>query len=192
MMLLPFDTETTGLPDWKAPSDDPQQPHIVQLAALLVDDQNREIMESMDVIVRPDGWVISPEMTKIHGISQEKAMDAGIKESDAVEQFMAMYEACDLRIAHNTTFDNRIIRIALKRHFPDLVSDKWKDPKLYFCTWMACRTLLRGSSGHTLAECCQILLGRDITQEAHSAMPDTLNTLDLYYDLLKRESNNVN
>lgn len=32
-----FDTETTGLPLFEQPSEDPRQPHIVQLAACLVD-----------------------------------------------------------------------------------------------------------------------------------------------------------
>ena len=32
MRLLMFDTETTGLPLWKDPSDHPDQPHLVQLA----------------------------------------------------------------------------------------------------------------------------------------------------------------
>ena len=53
-----YDTETTGLPDFKAPSESEHQPHIVQLACALVDLDSRQITESMDVIIRPDGWKI--------------------------------------------------------------------------------------------------------------------------------------
>nr|WP_299241463.1 hypothetical protein [uncultured Halomonas sp.] len=40
--ILFFDTETTGLPDWKVPSDSEHQPHLVQLAAVLADDDARQ------------------------------------------------------------------------------------------------------------------------------------------------------
>jgi DNA polymerase-3 subunit epsilon len=59
-----YDTETTGLPLFKEPSEHPDQPHIVQLAGCLVDLDTRKTIASMDVIVKPDGWTIS------HGLSR--------------------------------------------------------------------------------------------------------------------------
>lgn len=45
MSLLCFwDTETQFLPLWKEPSEHPDQPHIVELAAVLVDTQTRAPM----------------------------------------------------------------------------------------------------------------------------------------------------
>ena len=46
-----YDTETQGLPDFKAPSDAEHQPHIVQIACALVDCDARKTVASMDVIV---------------------------------------------------------------------------------------------------------------------------------------------
>lgn len=57
-LLLVFDTETTGLPDWKKPSGSDEQPHIVQLAAHLVDDDDRKIIHTIDHVVKPNGWEI--------------------------------------------------------------------------------------------------------------------------------------
>lgn len=180
MILLPFDTETTGIPDWKTPSDDPGQPHIVQLGAILYNEETGDIASSLDIIVRPDGWVIPDECINVHGITNERAMDEGVSEQEALEAFMAMYDQCDLRLAHNTTFDNRIIRIALKRYQPDRVSDEeWKDRQRYYCTLMNAKRDMGGNRGHTLGECLLHYCGRQ-HEDAHSALPDAQACLDIY------------
>lgn len=131
-LAIVYDTETSGLPLYHDPSEDPRQPHIVQLAAQLVDLDTRIVIDQMDCIIRPDGWVIPPDVSAIHGITTERAMDEGIPEEEALERFWAMW-AFRHRIAHNESFDQRIVRIGLKRYFdvrdPSLElqpSDQWK------------------------------------------------------------------
>lgn len=127
-----FDTETTSLVDFKAPSDAEHQPHIVQLACALVDCDARKTVASMDVIVRPDGWTIPDEVAAIHGITHEKALACGISEIDAVTMFLQFWRdgrrsVCRTRVAHNQSFDERIIRIALKRNkFSEKIMEAWK------------------------------------------------------------------
>jgi DNA polymerase-3 subunit epsilon len=113
-MILVFDTETTGLPDFKARSHDPSQPHLVQLALVTFDEEGNETM-AQSVIIKPDGWVISPELTAIHGISQERAMDEGIPENIATQMFVMAQGCARLRVAHNEQFDRRVLRIAMTR-----------------------------------------------------------------------------
>lgn len=113
-MILAYDTETCGLPDFKARSNDPKQPHIVQLALVTYSDDGTEA-NSMSLIVRPDGWVVPPEMTAIHGISHERAMDEGVPEATAVTAFIMTQAVVGLRVAHNASFDDRILRIAMTR-----------------------------------------------------------------------------
>ena len=172
-----FDTETTGLPDWKKPSGDECQPHLVQLAAIL---QGEDFETSFDVIIKPNGWVIPEETSEIHGITQERALDEGIAEEEALQKFIELYDRCDLRVAHNTTFDNRIIRIALKRYMPDLIPDEvWKDKSGYYCTLINARKIMGGSSGHMLAECYQHFCGKEM-ESAHNAMADTRACMEIY------------
>ena len=52
-----YDTETTGLPNWSAPSDDESQPHLVQLGAIVRDTDTEKVIHKLDVIIKPDGWV---------------------------------------------------------------------------------------------------------------------------------------
>jgi len=132
-----FDTETSGLPLFDQPSEHPDQPHIVQVGALLVDLDTRRELATLDLTVRPDGWTIPEEVAKLHGITHEMAMDIGVPEATAVDALLALWQSAGgaqrLRIAHNEQFDARIVRIALKRlidpRSPALaspVSDAWK------------------------------------------------------------------
>jgi DNA polymerase III epsilon subunit-like protein len=114
MHLLCYDTETTGLPDWNRPSLDPKQPHLVQLA-LIMCDETGAIQEQYSVIVKPEGWTISPEVTAIHGISHERALTEGVPEIDAATMYLLALARADLRVAHNEIFDRRIMRIAMLR-----------------------------------------------------------------------------
>lgn len=113
-MIFAFDVETTGLPDWKAPSDARTQPHLVQLAMTLADDAGRE-RACANLIIRPDGWEIPPEIAAIHGIDQSAALAFGIEERTAAELFMIWSEMATVRVAHNISFDDRLMRIALLR-----------------------------------------------------------------------------
>lgn len=60
--ILFYDTETSGLPLFHEPSEHPDQPHIVQLGACLVDPDTRRVISTIDLIVRPDGWEIPAEV----------------------------------------------------------------------------------------------------------------------------------
>lgn len=196
-----FDTETTGLPDFKAPSESEHQPHIVQLACALVDMENRKIIESMDVIIRPDGWTIPAEVSQIHGITHEMAMDVGIPEKAAIEQFLALMRDADAnvfdppfrrRVAHNEQFDARIIRIALMRYFGQELADKFKAAEA-FCTMRAATPIVKAPptarmravgrnhfKAPNLGECVRHFFDRDL-EGAHNAMVDVQACMDVYF-----------
>lgn len=123
-----YDTETTGLPLFSEPSEDPRQPHIVQLAAQLVDLDTHAQLAAFDVIVRPDGWTIPDDVVAVHGITTERAAALGVSESMALGMLLELWHEADprTRIAHNETFDARIVRIALMRYEDQGLADRWK------------------------------------------------------------------
>lgn len=125
-LILFFDTETTGLPDFKAPSDAEHQPHIVQLAASLVEEDTRRSVASIDLIVQPDCWTIPDDVAAIHGITTERALAQGVPEGFAVEALLRLWHLCERRVAHNEQFDARILRIGFKRHADETLADEWK------------------------------------------------------------------
>lgn len=66
MKVMIFDTETSGIPLYQEPSDDPRQPYVVELAADLIDLDTREIITSLDFLI--DNDVDIPEdVVAIHG-----------------------------------------------------------------------------------------------------------------------------
>lgn len=194
-----YDAETTGLPDFKAPSEAEHQPHIVQLAALLVDLDTRETLHTMDVIIRPDGWSIPEESSAVHGITQEHALEVGVSEESAIKEFMDLWGG-RLRIAHNEQFDARILRIALMRFLGDVahsssglsIADEWKQSPAQCTARMATPVCAIPPTGRmkavgrfhhktpNLGEAYRHFFGRDFDC-AHNALADVNACRDIYF-----------
>ena len=115
-IAIAYDTETTGLPNWSMPSTDPSQPRVMSLAAQLFDDETGAMIEELDVLIKPDGWFISEEIAALTGITTEMCMASGVPMEQALTQFVEMWKRADHRVAHNESFDMRMIRIELMRH----------------------------------------------------------------------------
>lgn len=193
-----YDSETSGMPLWKEPSNDPRQPHIVNLAAKLVDLDTREVVKSMDVLVKPDGWVIHDDCIAIHGITNERAAAEGIPEREAVLQFLAMAAELapdEVVIGHNESFDHRIVRIAVKRFLdpgtPETQiapSDRWKEVKAFCTCWKARpHTKLPSNKLPKLVEAYQHFMGKPM-EGAHSAGGDVDGCIAVFFGICDAEN----
>lgn len=179
--IVTYDTETTGIPNWKIPSDSPEQPHIVQIAAVLADKSGVESC-AMDVIIKPDGWLIPDEVISIHGITNEMAMDVGISEKEAVQMLL---DICGdaRRVAYNKTFDQRIIRIALKRFMDEKAIEKWAVKDDHDCAMMMAKQYL-GVKSIKLVDAYKEICGKDLVG-AHSAIADARAAMEIYFKILE-------
>lgn len=183
-----FDTETTGLPVWGEPlAGGENQPHLVQLAAFLVDTDTRKIIDSMNEIIKPDGWSWDGdnEAFKIHGITMEQAMDEGIPEKEALEMFLALWKPCDLRVAFNTTFNNRIIRIATKRYCDEQTIEAWKAGE-YFCAMINAKKAMGLSKNPKLEVAYEHFTGLKL-DGAHDALNDLNACMEVYFSILDQQ-----
>jgi len=190
-LALFYDTETTGLPLFKEPSEHPDQPHIVQLAACLVDLDTRNTIASMDVIIQPDGWTIPDEVAAIHGITTEHAKVVGVPAKLALQMFLELATGRK-RIAHNEQFDARLVRIALLRHFSAEAADDWKEGKAECTQKMATpivkapptAKMLAVGRNHfksaNLGESVLHFTGKPL-ENAHSAMADVQGCMAVYF-----------
>lgn len=107
-MILFFDTETTGKYDFKADPGSAHQPHLVQLAAM-VTTLEQQVVASLNVLVKPEGWIISPEVAGIHGIKQEFAERYGIPRRTVLAMFSNLAKLAQYSIAFNMEFDSNVL-----------------------------------------------------------------------------------
>lgn len=108
--LLFFDTETTGLPrNWKAPVTDLDNwPRMIQLAWMLCDEAGNETAGASRII-RPDGFTIPHDAAAVHGITTERAMAEGVSLADAVNELLPHIQEAAALVAHNISFDEKIL-----------------------------------------------------------------------------------
>lgn len=200
-MKLFFDTETTGLPNRGAPDGHESQPHIVQLAALLVDDKGEE-KASIDLTIRPDGFTIPAEVAKIHGITQEIATRTGVALASAVSAFNQLVLLADEVIAHNIQFDLQLMRIAYARNqWTNRLDEGVQSGKhKFFCTCEMSRDLCRlplserqkatGQTGFKqpkLIEAYKIAFNKEF-DNAHTALADVRACKEVYFWIKSREA----
>lgn len=179
MITLIFDTETTGMVDWRHPDDHARQPHIVQLAAALFD--GRELVGQMSTIICPrgdDGQVIPvPEhVAAIHGIDAAKAERLGISRRTALRMFGQMSMVAERIVAHNISFDATVIAAEWAREAQvALIAGRWDElPRV--CTMVLSTPVIkisgpRGWKWPKLIEAHQYFTGEGF-DGAHDAMAD--------------------
>ena len=191
-LICVFDTETTGFPNWKIPSDDPSQPHLVDICALLYTPHG-ELVDSFETMIRPDGWVIPNEVAVIHGITTEMALEQGIPEVEALGGFLRIYMQAGLRVAHNCSFDDRILRIALMRFVGKQAAEAFKAEPSY-CTAASSKPLCKlpptekmkatnfknSFKTPTVAEALLHFTGEELVG-GHRARPDTEACARVYF-----------
>lgn len=194
-----YDTETTGLPLFKEPSEDPRQPRIFQLAADLVDLDTRRTVASMSQLIKPAGWVIPPDVEALTGVSTERAAMFGLDATVVLDMFFSMWAmATDGRIAHNEAFDARLVRIACMRHRDADFADHWK-AGAGFCTCTASTQIVNlppsekmKAAGRNnpkqpkLSEAYEFFTGQPL-QNAHDAGADVAACRVIYFALQDRQ-----
>jgi DNA polymerase III epsilon subunit-like protein len=118
MLILVFDTETTGLPKSKVINKDVLHlwPYIVQFSYIIFDTEFKTLVKMKDFIIRvPDFITISEEVSKIHGITNDISLTKGVNIVDVLNEFFADLSIVDYIVGHNVSFDLNMIRAELNR-----------------------------------------------------------------------------
>lgn len=192
-LIICYDTETSGLPSkhYCVPLD--TQPHIVQLAAVLVDDAGQE-WASMNVIIKPEGWTIPDDVAKIHGITQAIAESVGIPIVSALSMFVNLAKKADRHIAHNKQFDDKLIDFEMQR-----IGRQWVAVPGSVDTMIEAAPIVNlpptpamvragrnNPKSPKLEECIQHFFGESL-DGAHDALVDVRACLRVYFHLRRNQ-----
>jgi len=128
MKVLVFDTETTGLPKERNTSiyDTQDWPHIIQLSYIVYDSDTNDLVTVENDYINIDSNVnIDPASEKIHKISRDMLKD-GITISEALYKFNRFSDKCELLVAHNVSFDKRMLMVeAIRNKFRVTMNDTY-------------------------------------------------------------------
>ena len=185
-MYLIFDTETTGLPlNYNAPSTDISNwPRVVQLAWAQFS-ENAEIIDSHNYIIKPENFIIPLDSTRIHGISHEHAMREGVPLRTILPRFSSAVSGSQLAIAHNFSFDQRILEAEAIRHKTIIPFNEKKS----LCTMKASTNFCkipntRGYKWPKLSELHEVLFNEPFN--AHNAEKDVEACARCFFELKKK------
>ena len=182
-----FDTETTGVPkNYNAPASNTSNwPRLVQLGWILTDESGNEI-SSGNEIVKPEGFTIPSDASRVHGITTEVALRDGKLLKQVIESFLKDTVGIKCLVGHNVSFDQKVVGAELYRlGITDTIStakslDTMKAATNY------CKIL--GTYGYKwpkLIELHRKLFGCDF-EDAHDAMADITATKKCFFEMRRR------
>jgi len=190
-MFLVFDTETSGLPKkYNLPAEYVDNwPRIVQLSWGIYDNDGKEI-KFYDYIIKPEGFTIDPDSTKIHRITTEIALEKGRDIKEILLKFKKSLKKVDYIAAHNYDFDINIVGAECIRNNINL---RMKMIKKEICTMKSTTEYCKlpnpkfnGLKWPRLQELHLILFGEDFTN-AHNSKYDVIACSKCLFECIRRK-----
>ena len=175
-----FDTETTGLlkPDCARLET---QPRVIEIAwvHMLVEGRESIIVEEFDSLIQlPEGLKIPDQVKRITGIDDKDLEGQPFFHPDVAEKFVHSWVQADYVVAHNFSYDYRIVNMELQRHGGHL-----PDSSVPFCTVEATEHL--EGFRLTLTQLYEKIIGSPMPN-AHRALDDVKATAAVFGELNKQ------
>lgn len=198
-MYFHYDTETDGLNVEGVPSNDPRQPHLVSITAIL-DDADGNELDRYFTYIKPVGWKIDERLEienpkkpgtmmktafAIHGITNQKATDEGVPLDEAMGPIVALAARAEILSAFNHFFDFKMLKISCAQMSnPDTGATirAMLEAKSAICTMDSARKHLGAGRWIKLTDAHQRLLGSAF-DGAHGSTADCEAHRRIFYHL---------
>lgn len=186
MLACIFDTETTGILDYRAPITADHQPDVVQLCAWLADKER--VYTKINILVHADTEI--PEGAyEVHRIDRELTKKVGVSRLRACQIMHSFAQKADLLVGHNVEFDIKMMKIAMHREGGGGKSMN----KPSFCTMKTSTEICKISNPNrpgsykwpNLTEAYKKLVDPRGFENAHDAEADVMAAYELFKVLYK-------
>lgn len=121
-----FDTETSGLPNYKAPADDPSQPRLAAISMIQCDAGLGEI-SVYTRLIKPDGWVMEQQAMEANGLTMAILEEHGVPVQEVLDEYTKLIDEGFQVAAYGAQFDCKIMRGELRRANMDDRFDRTKN-----------------------------------------------------------------
>ncbi len=169
--------------NWKAPITDLNNwPRLVQLAYLYYDNNGSKISGG-DFIIKPEGFIIPTDASRIHGISTERAQREGKSLISVLQHFSSLIGQASYLVAHNMSFDEKIVGAEFLRNgMQNSIESKRK-----ICTMQSTTNFcaISGPYGYKWPKLSELHYKLFSTgfEEAHNASVDISATARCFWEL---------
>lgn len=158
MLILFFDTETTGL--------DFINDRVIEVGAILYSTEHRRTFESTGYLVQSD-VPISPLITQLTHIEQSAVDAFGYSSSDGLDKLLDLVDQADVIAGQNVVrFDKRMLESWCKRQGKEMPKKLWLDSRFDLplgvetatLKYMACNHGFLPSTSHAALADCETVL----------------------------------
>jgi len=185
--VLVFDTETTGMVDFKKDETYEGQPHLVQFAGILFN--NKRPVKVISIILN-QGFESHEKAIAAHGITPALAEEFGTENLVSVlKWFELSVHLAETVVAHNASFDKMVMLSEMYRKgmaFPKTLENKIYDTMLIGTELCKLKksTFRKGYKWPSLQELHTHLFGEGF-EDAHDALVDVQATARCYFEMTK-------
>lgn len=195
-MILFFDTETDGLPNFRKPIDDPSQPRLVQIACLLTDNNGKHLTKFASIVKINGDRPIPDAASAVHHITTEDSMIFGIPNKMANSIWHRLASMADTIVAHNIKFDWFVMESSILRMGGDLSKILPLPVQKQVCTMEMATPLVNlpptermiaagmdKPKPPRLSECIKFFFNREL-DGAHDALVDVEACAEIYFHII--------
>jgi len=179
-MYAIVDTETSGLFNFALPADAEGQPRLAHLAMIFVDEKLQE--ESIvDLLVRPDGWTMPPEVAAINHLPNELLLEKGLPVAHVLQAYTDAVDRGRIIVAFNSQYDTKIMRGELRRAGMDDRFERTPNICVMRALTDICKIPKANGKGYKFPKLSEAMTAFNIKQDgAHTAGGDARSALELF------------